>query len=70
LTDNIAGVIMQKVDFKMWPGDKAHEACGIFGIYAPGEDIARLTYFAVGREWYALALRGEEGERRLQVEPG
>ena len=31
---------------------------------------ARLTYFAEGREWYALALRGEDGERRLQVEPG
>jgi hypothetical protein len=31
---------------------------------------ARLTYFAEGREWYALALRGETGERRLQVEPG
>ncbi len=31
---------------------------------------ARLTYFAEGREWYALALRGENGERRLQVEPG
>ncbi len=31
---------------------------------------ARLTYFAEGREWYALALRGEEGERRLQVQPG
>ncbi|MCL4532449.1 MAG: DUF4178 domain-containing protein, partial [Actinobacteria bacterium] len=31
---------------------------------------AHLTYFAEGREWYALALRGEDGERRLQVEPG
>jgi hypothetical protein len=31
---------------------------------------ARLTYFAEGREWYALALRGEDGERRLQLEPG
>lgn len=31
---------------------------------------AHLTYFAEGREWYALALRGETGERRLQVEPG
>ena len=31
---------------------------------------ARATYFAEGREWYALMLRGEEGERRLQVNPG
>lgn len=29
---------------------------------------ARLTYFAEGREWHALALQGEGGERRLQVE--
>lgn len=31
---------------------------------------ARLTYFAEGREWYAFVLRGEDGERRLQAEPG
>lgn len=30
--------------------------CGIFGIYAPGEDVARLTYFAL----YALQHRGQE----------
>jgi amidophosphoribosyltransferase len=33
-----------------------HESCGIFGIYAPGEDVARLTYFAL----YALQHRGQE----------
>ncbi|MDD5092949.1 MAG: amidophosphoribosyltransferase [Dehalococcoidia bacterium] len=33
-----------------------HESCGVFGIYAPGEDIARLTYFAL----YALQHRGQE----------
>ncbi len=33
-----------------------HEACGIFGIYAPGEDVARLTYFAL----YVLQHRGQE----------
>lgn len=31
---------------------------------------ARIAYFAEGRSWCALVLRGEEGERRLQVEPG
>lgn len=30
--------------------------CGIFGIYAPGEDVARLTYFGL----YALQHRGQE----------
>ena len=29
--------------------DRPHEACGVFGIYAPGEDVARLTYFALYR---------------------
>ncbi|MBT4511731.1 MAG: amidophosphoribosyltransferase [Chloroflexi bacterium] len=33
-----------------------HEACGVFGIYAPSEDVARLTYFAL----YALQHRGQE----------
>ncbi|MCL2149440.1 MAG: amidophosphoribosyltransferase [Dehalococcoidia bacterium] len=32
------------------------ESCGIFGIFAPGEDIARLTYFAL----FALQHRGQE----------
>lgn len=31
---------------------------------------AHVTYFAEGRSWHALLLRGDEGERRLQVEPG
>ncbi len=33
-----------------------HEACGVFGIYAPGEDVARLTFFAI----FALQHRGQE----------
>ena len=37
-------------------GMKLHESCGIFGIYAPGEDVARLTYFAL----YSLQHRGQE----------
>lgn len=36
--------------------DKPHEECGVFGIYAPGEDVARLTYFGL----YALQHRGQE----------
>ncbi len=37
-------------------GDRAHEACGVFGVYAPGEDIARLTYLAL----FSLQHRGQE----------
>ena len=33
-----------------------HEECGIFGIYAPGRDVARLTYYGL----FALQHRGQE----------
>jgi amidophosphoribosyltransferase len=36
--------------------DYPHEECGVFGIYAPGEDVARLTFFGL----YALQHRGQE----------
>ena len=37
-------------------GDTPHEECGIFGVYAPGEDVARLSFFAL----FALQHRGQE----------
>jgi len=36
--------------------DKPEEACGVFGIYAPGENVATLAYFGI----YALQHRGQE----------
>ena len=33
-----------------------HESCGVFGAYAPGEDVSRLTFFAL----FALQHRGQE----------
>jgi len=36
--------------------DKPEEACGVFGLYAPGEDVARLAYFGL----FALQHRGQE----------
>ena len=33
-----------------------HEACGVFGVYAPDEDVARITFFGL----YALQHRGQE----------
>jgi amidophosphoribosyltransferase len=33
-----------------------HESCGIFGVYSPGVDVARLTFFGL----YALQHRGQE----------
>lgn len=37
-------------------GDKPEEACGVFGVYAPEEDVAKLAYFGL----YALQHRGQE----------
>src|SRR5436190_10088640 len=36
--------------------DGPRDECGVFGIYAPEHDVARLTYFAL----YALQHRGQE----------
>ncbi len=36
--------------------DKPQHECGIFGIYAPDEDVARLTFFGL----YSLQHRGQE----------
>ncbi len=33
-----------------------HESCGVFGVYGPDEDVARLTFFAL----FALQHRGQE----------
>jgi len=35
---------------------RPEEACGVFGVYAPGEDVARLTFFGL----FALQHRGQE----------
>jgi amidophosphoribosyltransferase len=47
-----------------------HESCGVFGVYAPDEDVARLTFFAL----FALQHRGQESAgiattdgKRIQV---
>ncbi len=47
-----------------------HECCGVFGVYAPSEDVARLTFFAL----FALQHRGQESAgiattdgRKIQV---
>jgi len=42
----------RELDFRDGPRDE----CGVFGVYAPGNDVARLAYFAL----YALQHRGQE----------
>lgn len=39
-----------------WSDDKPKEECGLFGIYGPGLDVSRLTYYGL----YALQHRGQE----------
>jgi len=41
---------------KTWLQKGPKEECGVFGIYAPGRDVARLTFFGL----YALQHRGQE----------
>jgi amidophosphoribosyltransferase len=36
--------------------ESLREACGIFGVYAPNEDVARVTFFGL----FALQHRGQE----------
>lgn len=36
--------------------DALHEECGVFGVWAPGMDVARMTYFGL----HALQHRGQE----------
>lgn len=39
-----------------WERDNPKEECGVFGIYAPTEDVARITFFGL----FALQHRGQE----------
>ncbi|MDR0959860.1 MAG: amidophosphoribosyltransferase [Propionibacteriaceae bacterium] len=36
--------------------DEPRDECGVFAVFAPGEDVAKLTYFGL----YALQHRGQE----------
>ncbi len=38
------------------PDPEPREECGVFGVWAPGEDVAKLTYFGL----FALQHRGQE----------
>ncbi len=38
------------------PDDEPREECGVFGVWAPGEDVSKMTYYGL----YALQHRGQE----------
>lgn len=37
--------------------ESLHDHCGVFGIYAPGENVSKIAYFAL----HSLQHRGQEG---------
>jgi amidophosphoribosyltransferase len=44
------------VDTVDQPDPEPREECGVFGVWAPGEEVAKLTYYGL----YALQHRGQE----------
>jgi amidophosphoribosyltransferase len=47
---------LEDLSLRVTASDKPEEACGVFGIFAPEEEVAKLTYFGL----YALQHRGQE----------
>jgi amidophosphoribosyltransferase len=46
-----------KLSHELFPGETGpRDACGVFGVWAPGEEVAKLTFFGL----YALQHRGQE----------
>ncbi|MFM8447784.1 MAG: amidophosphoribosyltransferase, partial [Candidatus Nanopelagicaceae bacterium] len=46
-----------KLTHNLFEEDKGpQDACGIFGVWAPGEEVAKLTFYGL----YALQHRGQE----------
>ena len=46
-----------KLGHELLPGEKApQDACGVFGVWAPGEEVAKLAFYGL----YALQHRGQE----------
>ena len=46
-----------RLNHDVYPGEKGpQDACGVFGVWAAGEQVAKLTYFGL----YALQHRGQE----------
>ena len=48
------------------PRDGPRDECGVFGVYAPEHDVARLAYFGL----YALQHRGQESAGIATVQDG
>ena len=46
-----------RLNHDLLPGEKGpQDACGVFGVWAPGEEVSKLTFYGL----YALQHRGQE----------
>ena len=46
-----------RLSHELYPGERGpQDACGVFGVWAPGEEVSKLTYFGL----FALQHRGQE----------
>ncbi|NAZ86234.1 amidophosphoribosyltransferase [Kineococcus indalonis] len=46
-----------RLNHDLMPGEKGpQDACGVFGVWAPGEEVSKLTFYGL----YALQHRGQE----------
>lgn len=46
-----------RLTHELLPGERGpQDACGVFGVWAPGDEVSKLTYFGL----YALQHRGQE----------
>jgi amidophosphoribosyltransferase len=52
--------------YELQPRDGPRDECGVFGIYAPEREVARLAYFGL----YALQHRGQESAGIATVQNG
>ncbi len=57
---------MHSSDRPIHDRDGPRDECGVFGVFAPGHDVARLAYFAL----YALQHRGQESAGIATCEGG
>ncbi len=54
---NVAPRADGRLNHDLLPNEKGpQDACGVFGVWAPGEEVSKLTYFGL----YALQHRGQE----------
>jgi amidophosphoribosyltransferase len=56
MTDKENHAISQSQDLSAGLHDKPEEACGVFGVVAPGRQVSRLAFFSL----FALQHRGQE----------